>query len=136
MISEKKVRVETPYGVKIFQNFYSQNISPIIPNIWAKNFFKIQMFQPPSLHSGTNIVSHGRLTEDGSCFIVQLTLIIVDVIDKYIKKICLVDWSESVGVVKSTQLKNLLFYKKNCLPWFRNDPESLVKNVSNDFLIF
>ena len=37
---EKKVRMKTPYGVKNFQIFHSQNIFGIILNIWAKSFFK------------------------------------------------------------------------------------------------
>ena len=32
--------METPYGVKFFQTFHSQNISPIILNIWVKKKFK------------------------------------------------------------------------------------------------
>ena len=37
---EKKVWVETPYGVKNFQHFHFQKHSPIILKWWAKNIFK------------------------------------------------------------------------------------------------
>ena len=37
---EKKVRVENPYGVKIFPNFHFQNSTLIILKKLAKKFFK------------------------------------------------------------------------------------------------
>ena len=40
MISEQKVQVETPYGVKIFQNFHFQKHAPIILKTLAKKNFK------------------------------------------------------------------------------------------------
>ena len=38
MTSEKKVRVETPYGVKIFQNFHFQKHAPIWDMCRVKKF--------------------------------------------------------------------------------------------------
>ena len=40
MISEQKFRVETPYGVKIFQFFHFQKHAPIIPKKWVKKNFQ------------------------------------------------------------------------------------------------
>ena len=40
MISEQKVRVETPYGVKNFQTFHFQKHAPIMLKKLAKKIFK------------------------------------------------------------------------------------------------
>ena len=41
-ISEQKFRVETPYGVKIFQNFHFQKHAPIMEKRLAKKIFQQQ----------------------------------------------------------------------------------------------
>ena len=44
MISEQKFRVETPYGVKIFQNLHFQKHPPIMEKGLAKKKFQYEMF--------------------------------------------------------------------------------------------
>ena len=43
-ISEQKFRVETPYGVKIFQNFHFQKHAPIMEKGLAKKNFQYEKF--------------------------------------------------------------------------------------------
>ena len=49
MISETKFRVETPYGVKFFQNFHFQKTNPNIVKKLAKKNFKNDMVEPLQL---------------------------------------------------------------------------------------
>ena len=44
-ISEQKVRVETPYGVKIFQKFHFQKHAPIMEKRLAKKKFQKDQLQ-------------------------------------------------------------------------------------------
>ena len=50
MISEQKFRVETPYGVKIFQNFHFQKHAPSILKTLAKKNFKNDKKWPKKLN--------------------------------------------------------------------------------------
>ena len=43
MTFEKKFRVETPYGVKIFQNFHFQKHAPIMEKRLAKKNFTFEI---------------------------------------------------------------------------------------------